>query len=112
MSNLRVRESGDFGKYHVQSESNPETFYEVDLFDMEANCKGTCKCPDHEMRGNYCKHLQASEKVYRKKWGDAGMKAGERYCRAGSKEKIIKLLGELWKHLFSQKQPTKRKDNE
>lgn len=37
--------------FKVQSESDPSTFYEVDLIN------GHCTCPHHTGRGAFCKHL-------------------------------------------------------
>lgn len=108
MSELRVRESGDFGRYDVQSETDPEMFYVVQPFQLGERCS----CDHHRYRQAECKHIKAALAVYDAKWQQAGRRAGEVYCRAKSQDDIKKLLGELWKHLFSQKQLTKRKDNE
>ena len=108
MSELRVRESGDFGRYHVQSDSDHTKFYLVQLFETGDRCS----CPDHQFRNSHCKHIKAAESVYDAKWVKAGRRAGELYARSKGPEDIKTLLEELFNHLFSQKQLTKRKDNE
>ena len=101
MSELRVRETGDFGRYHVQSESDSSKFYLVQLFELGDHCD----CPDHLYRKSHCKHIKAAESVYLKKC----LRFGEHYCRISEPDEI----GKLFKWLVSQKQPNKiNKENE
>lgn len=41
------------GIWQVRSQSDGRKSYAVDVW------KGTCNCPDHTQRGEYCKHLCA-----------------------------------------------------
>ena len=45
------------GLFRVQSFSNPQIFYVVDLLEK------TCTCPHFTYRGIICKHLRAVEEI-------------------------------------------------
>ena len=53
--NPRVEYDLNSKKFRVQSEKDPDQFYEVDLIE------GHCTCVHHEMRGAFCKHMQAAK---------------------------------------------------
>jgi len=52
------------GKCKVQSSSNPETWYEVDVEEE------TCTCPHHTYRQVKCKHIKDAQREVEKKFAE------------------------------------------